>query len=60
MSTANDLYDDFDDVLEQAECNAKTDWEMEFVENLKAKYRDYGKLMFLSDKQKEILDRICR
>ena len=50
--------DDFEDILTAAERAARTDWEMEFVESLREKFKIYRHTMFLSEKQKEILDGI--
>lgn len=63
MSQIRDQYDDvsdFEDLLSLAESQAKTDWEMEFVSDLYGKYEKYGDGMFLSDKQRETLEKIAR
>jgi len=50
----------FEDLLEDADSNAGNDWEMEFVSGINEKYEQYGAEMFLSEKQREILERIGR
>jgi hypothetical protein len=56
--TVSDLYDDFEDVLDIAESNARGAWEEQFVDDLRAKFDEYGERMFLSDRQNEVLQRI--
>jgi hypothetical protein len=51
--------DDFDDILDQAEANANSDWEMNFTADMREKYEDYGGEMFVSEKQLEHLERIA-
>ena len=63
MSQIKDQYDnvsDFEDLLSLAESQAKTDWEMEFVSDLNDKYEKYGDGMFLSQKQRETLEKIAK
>ena len=61
MSKANDLYearDELEKVLEHAEGNAESTFEISFVESIKEKFNKFGMSMFFSEKQKEILERI--
>ncbi len=50
---------DFDDVLDEAESNAKGPWEEQFVKDLRGKYREHGDRMFLSERQEEVIKRIA-
>lgn len=61
MSTVADLYDDseFEDLLSEAEANTANGWEEDFVTGIREKWDQYGRRMFLSDKQDEILKRIA-
>lgn len=52
-------YDDFEEVLAEAEINAVTPWEMDFVADLKEKYEEFKGKTFLSDKQVEVLEKIA-
>ena len=56
-----DLYDerDFEELLESAQANAANDWEETFVRDMKAKYEEFGRRMYLSDAQEEHLERIA-
>ena len=53
------LIPDFEDILEQAECNASTDWEMSFVSDMKYRYSQYGSVTYVSDRQFDQLKRIA-
>lgn len=46
-------------VLVVAELNARTDWEVEFTNDLRDRYEQYGAQMMLSDLQQTQLDRIA-
>lgn len=52
--------DDFDELLEDAEFNAKTDFEIEFIELLKDRYDKYEDECFLTDKQLFILQNMAK
>lgn len=56
-----DLYSesDFEELLDDAESNAANGWETQFVDDLKAKYEQFGRRMYLSLAQKEALERIA-
>ena len=56
-----DLYDekDFEELLEGARMNAANDWEESFVADMKARYDQYGRRMFISDAQQGHLERIA-
>lgn len=56
-----DLYEEqeFEAMIENARMNAANDWEESFVADMKARYEDYGRRMFISDSQKEHLERIA-
>lgn len=61
MSRVQDHYDeaDFEELLETARMNAANDWEERFVADMKDRYGQYGRRMFLSDSQQETLERIA-
>ncbi len=61
MSTVADLYqdDEFEGLLSQAEDCAANDWETNFVSDMRDKWDQYGRRMFISDKQNDILNRIA-
>lgn len=42
-----------------AELNARTDWEIDFTNDLRARFEQYGAQMMLSDLQQTQLDRIA-
>lgn len=50
---------EFELVLDSAEHNASSEFEMEFVASIKEKYDQFGMNMFFSEKQEEVLDRIA-
>lgn len=52
--------DNYADILEQAELNAKNDWEMDFVFDLMNKFDEYGDDTFVSEAQLEKLEKIAR
>jgi hypothetical protein len=57
-----DLYDssgDFDDLLSRAEDEATTNWEMGFTSDLRDRFDEYGDEMYLTERQREILERIA-
>lgn len=45
-----DLYEEkeFEELLEDARMNAANDWEESFVADMKARYGQYGRRMFIS------------
>lgn len=59
--TVQDHYteDDFEELLDDAEANAANDWEEQFVADMKARYQQYGKRMFISAAQRVQLERIA-
>ena len=60
--TSTDLFDDaseFDELLADAENNATSDWDMNFVDDLRNRYDKYGERMYLSERKLEILERIA-
>ncbi len=61
MSTVLDHYDedDFESLLLDAESNAATDWEEQFVADLKRRYEQFHAGMFISTAQREQLERIA-
>lgn len=59
---AKDVFDcesDLEDLIDEADGNAVGYWEEEFVSDMRDKFDEYGLRMFMSDKQKDILDRIA-
>ena len=61
MSQVQDLYDDeeFEDLLDNARMSAANDWEESFVADMRARFGEYGRRMFISDAQREHLERIA-
>lgn len=61
MSTVADLYDDseFEDLLSEAEANTANGWEEDFVTGIREKWDQYGRRMFISEKQNDILNKIA-
>lgn len=49
---------DFEQLLKDAESQARSEWEQEFVGDINERYERYGAGMFVTDKQIEILERI--
>jgi len=56
---ASDI-DNYADLLESAELNAKNDWEMDFVFDLMNKFDEYGDDTYVSEAQLEKLEKIAR
>ena len=56
-----DLYKEteFEGLIEDARMNAANDWEESFVADMKTRFTEYGRRMFISDAQKEQLERIA-
>lgn len=50
---------EFIDLLDEAESNAKNSWEETFVSDMREKFNEYNVRMYISDKQDEILNRIA-
>ena len=51
---------EFTDLLYEAEVNAKSGWDMNFVEDTQERFDEYGIDAFLSDAQHDQLKRIAR
>lgn len=57
----NDFYPikgDFAELLSDAQMSARTDWEVQFTEDMVKRFDEYGMDMFLSRSQLENLERI--
>jgi hypothetical protein len=56
-----DLYqtDEFEELLESARMNAANDWEESFVSDMKDRFDQYGRRMYLSEMQQQTLERIA-
>lgn len=56
-----DLYDEkeFEELLESARMNAANDWEESFVADMKTRYDQYGRRMYISEAQQITLERIA-
>lgn len=50
---------EFEELLDDAEANAANDWEEKFVDDMKERYSQYGRRMFLSETQRQKLERIA-
>ncbi|MBK7490860.1 MAG: hypothetical protein IPI17_01830 [Nitrosomonas sp.] len=61
MSQVQEIYEDdeFESLLDDAERNAANDWEETFVSDLKSKFDEFGRRMYLSESQQEHLERIA-
>ena len=65
MRTANsqvqELFKDgeFENLLESARMNASSDWEESFVADMKTRFDQYGKRMYISSSQREHIERIA-
>ncbi len=61
MSKVQDFYEDdeFEDLLSSASARVANKWEDDFVTSLDEKWQEFGRRMYLSDKQQEILERIA-
>lgn len=58
---AKDLPYDLEDLLEQADGHPDlSDWQDEFITDMKARYKRYGLLMYVTESQAEQLDRVMR
>lgn len=51
--------DEFESLLSAASMNAANDWESDFVSDMEERFDQYGRRMFLTDRQLEILERIA-
>ena len=56
-----DVYeeDEFEGLLDQAMMNAANDWEENFVSDMKTRFDQYGRRMYISDAQQGHLERIA-
>lgn len=54
-----DWFDDPADVLAQAELNANSDWEFDFIASLKARFEKFGSRTAMSARQMQTLSRIA-
>lgn len=61
MSKVKDHYADgeFEELLEDAEANADSGWDVDFVEDMQERFEQYGHDMFLSNAQCEQIERIA-
>lgn len=50
---------DFESLLESARMNASNDWEESFIADMKTRFDQYGKRMYISSSQKDHLERIA-
>ncbi len=55
------LYDEkeFEGLLESARMNAANDWEESFVADMKTRYDQFGRRMYISEAQQTTLERIA-
>ncbi len=51
--------DDIGTLIEAAEAAASTEWEQNFMSDMRDRYDQYGDEMFLSDKQRAVLERLA-
>lgn len=50
---------EFDNLLDLADEGAKNAWERNFIDEIRDRYEQYGGEMFLSDRQRETLEKIA-
>lgn len=55
-----DDFDEFEDAINEAESNAKSGRDMDFVDDLKQRFNQYGQRTNLSEAQYEWLKRLAR
>jgi hypothetical protein len=51
--------DNFDELLDDAESQASSNWEMDFVNDMRDRYDQYNDEMFVSEAQLEKLEKIA-
>lgn len=56
-----DLYEEkeFEELLESARMNAANDWEESFVSDMKTRFDQFGRRMYISEAQQTTLERIA-
>ena len=57
-----DQYDsekEYQEVLDDAERNAETEWEVQFIEDMKAKFERFGMEAYLTNNMKDHLERLA-
>lgn len=59
IKTQGYTQDEYEDLLAEASCNADSQWEMEFTEDMTMRYAKYGMGAYLSNNQLEHLQRIA-
>ena len=52
-------YEHFTDILATADFGAATDWEMQFVADMKMKHKQWGRNVSVSDKQMTMLEKLA-
>lgn len=59
--TVADIYteDEFEELLDSARMNAANDWEESFVSDMADRFAQYGRRMFISESQREHIERIA-
>ncbi|MDD1625976.1 MAG: hypothetical protein LUQ26_00655 [Methylococcaceae bacterium] len=51
--------DGFEDILEEADSQASSSWDVNFVTDMQERYASYGEDMYISDSQLKQLERIA-
>ena len=51
--------DEFDKLLGLAWAGAETEWEIEFVGDIKSRFNEWGEKMFLSPRQLEVIQKLA-
>lgn len=59
LASVFETKEEFERVLDLAESNAASDFEIGFVESMRTRYERVGMRMFLSPRQEEVLDDIA-
>jgi hypothetical protein len=58
LSEHFDDIEDFEQLLRDAESQARSEWDQQFVGDINERYEQYGPGMFITEKQIAVLERI--
>lgn len=59
MKMTNTEAEKYEELLSDAEGQAETDWEVTFVNDMRDRFDQYGSDTYVSDKQRERLEKIA-
>lgn len=57
--TISEWFDNPEEAITIAETNASSRWEMDFMSDMVERYEQWGDDMYLSEKQHDVLERLC-